>query len=163
MLGGPDAVVLLLAWRRPSQAFLIIMAATIGSTLGCLILYRVARTGGEMGLARLSPERKSWIKQKLDQNAFIAVATGVVVPPPFPTKFVILAAGAFRVSQLRFVNGVLVGRLVRYSLLAYLGARFGEQAANILNDHYLAFMIVLAIALVLFVLARLFWTRGRPK
>lgn len=162
MMGGPDALVLLLAWRRPSQVLLIILAASIGSTLGCLILYRFARAGGEMALSRFSAERKTWIKQKLDQNAFVAVAAGVAAPPPFPTKFVILAAGAFRVSQMRFGNGVFVGRLVRYSVLAYLGARFGDQAADVVKDHYPAFMIGLAVTVALFLLVRLYRGHGKP-
>jgi membrane protein YqaA with SNARE-associated domain len=161
MMGGPDFVVLLFAWRRPMQCLLIVLAAAIGSTLGCLVLYRVGRAGGEMALARFSPERRAWAKEKLDRNVFLAVAAGVAAPPPFPTKFVILAAGAFRVRQSSFANGVLAGRLVRYSVIAYLGARFGDQAANILKEHSTTFGLVLAGILALFLLWRHF--RGREK
>lgn len=138
------------------QILPIILAAAIGSTLGYLVLYRVARAGGEMALARFSAERRAWVKQKLDQNAFAAVAAGVAVPPPFPTKLVILAAGAFRVSPTKFANGVLTGRLLRYSVLAFLGARFGDQAAVVLRDHYPVFALALAAALVLYLLLRRF-------
>ncbi len=150
MMGGPDALVLLLAWRRPMQIWLIVLAAAIGSTLGCLVLYRVARAGGEMALSRFSPEKRAWVKEKLDRNAFGAVMAGVIVPPPFPTKLVILAAGAFKVRQTSFANGVLAGRLVRYSVLAYLGARFGDQAADVFKDHYpvIGLLILAGVALI---------------
>ena len=160
--GAPDAVVLVLAWQRPLQIIPIILAAAIGSTLGCLILYRVGRAGGEMALSRFSTEKRAWVKQKLDQNAFVAVAAGVAAPPPFPTKFVILAAGAFRVRQSQFAYGVLAGRLVRYAVLAYLGARFGDKAADVFKEHYSAFALALVAALVLFVLVRRFRNPAKP-
>jgi len=159
MMGGPDVVVLLLAWQRPMQILLIIVAAAVGSTLGCLVLYRVGRAGGEMALARFRPEKRSWVKEKLDRNVFVAVAAGVAAPPPFPTKLIILAAGAFRVRQSSFVNGVLVGRLVRYAVLAYFGARFGDQAAAAVKEHYPAAALLLAVVVILLVLWRHF--RGR--
>jgi membrane protein YqaA with SNARE-associated domain len=161
MMGGPDALVILLAWKRPMQVLPIILAATIGSTLGCLVLYRIARAGGEMALSRFSAERRAWMKQKLDRNTFVSVAVGVAIPPPFPTKFVILAAGAFRVSQMRFANGVVVGRLVRYTALAFLGAQFGDKAADVIRDHFSAFALSLAGVLALYLVFRLF--RGQPK
>lgn len=156
IIGGPDALVLLLAWQRPAQIVLIILAATVGSTLGCLVLYNVGRAGGEIGLARFSPERRAWVKQKLDHNALAAVMAASTAPPPFPTKLVILAAGAFRVRQTKFLNGVLAGRLFRYSVLALVGAHFGNQAAEVLKRHYPVFTLLLAAALVLFFLVRHF-------
>lgn len=161
MMGGPDAIVLLLAWKRPMQVIPIILAATIGSTLGCLVLYRVARAGGEVALSRFRAEKRAWMKHRLDQNAFVAVAAGVAIPPPFPTKFVILAAGAFRVSQMRFANGVLVGRLVRYSVLAFLGAQFGDKAADVITDHLPAVAVISAGFIALCLIWRIF--RSQPK
>ncbi len=161
MMGGSDAVVILLAWQRPMQIIPIILAATLGSTLGCLVMYRFARAAGEMALSRFSADKRAWMKQKLDRNAFAAVAAGVAAPPPFPTKFAILAAGAFHVRMSKFANGVFVGRLLRYSVLAYLGAQFGDQAADVIKDHYPVFLLMLAGALILFLVVRYF--RGQTK
>ncbi len=161
IIGGPDAIVLLLAWQRPAHIFFIILAAAAGSTLGCLVLYNVGRAGGEIGLARFSPERRAWVKQKLDHNASVAVMAASTAPPPFPTKLVILAAGAFRVRQTKFLYGVLVGRLTRYSLVAIVGARFGNEAAEVLRRHYPIFTAILVAALVLFFLVRRY--RGKVR
>jgi membrane protein YqaA with SNARE-associated domain len=161
LVGGPDFVVVVLAWQRPLDIILIILAAAVGSTLGCLVLYRIARAGGEMALSRFGPEKRTWVKQKLDHNAFTAVAAAVAAPPPFPTKLVILAAGAFQVNQIRFANGVLAGRLLRYAILAYLGARFGNEAAGVIKQHYPVFLVVLLAALIAGVLARYFSNRGK--
>lgn len=150
LMGGPDYVVLLLAWKRPMQAVPIVLAATFGSVLGYFVLYRLARMGGEVALARFTGERRAWVKRKLDQNAFLSIAAGVMAPPPFPTKLLILAAGAFQVHQIRFLSGLLAGRLVRYSVLAYLGARFGDEGASLLRGHFLTFLLVLSAAILLF-------------
>jgi membrane protein YqaA with SNARE-associated domain len=154
MLGGPDAVILLLAWRHPDKALLIVLAAVVGSMLGNVVLYRLGRVGGEMALARFSSEKKAWVKRKLDHNAFAAIVAAVAAPPPFPTKLVVLAAGAFGISQVRVVNGVFAGRLLRYSVLAYLGARFGDQAAGVFKEHYSSIAVLIIGAVILLALLR---------
>ncbi len=161
MMGGADAVVILLAWQRPAQVISIILVATIGSTLGSLVLYRFAHATGEMALSRFSADKRLWMKRKLDRNAFAAVAAGVAAPPPFPCKFAVLAAGAFHVRWSKFANGVIVGRLLRYSILAWLGAQFGDQAADVVKDHYPTVFLLLAVALMVFLVVRYF--RGQTK
>jgi membrane protein YqaA with SNARE-associated domain len=155
MVGGPDGVIMLLSWQRPGQLPWIVLAATIGSTLGCLILYRIARAGGDVALRRLTPQRQQWVREKVERNAYWAVFLGVIAPPPFPTKPIIAAAGLFRTPLAAFAASVLAGRLLRYAVMAYLGARFGEQAAQIIRSHYLFVLAALAgIALVVFLTRR---------
>jgi membrane protein YqaA with SNARE-associated domain len=154
MPGGPDAVILLLAWRRPAMVALIILAATIGSTLGCVILYGIGRKGGEKALSRFHSNRAAWVEQKMQEYGALAVVAAVLAPPPFPTKPVILAAGMLRTRKLQFISSVFVGRLLRYSLLAYLGAKFGDKAAQILKAHYPTISLVLIGGILLIVLMR---------
>lgn len=160
-MGGADWVVVVLAWQRPLDVFLIVLAAAIGSTLGSVALYRVARAGGELALARFSAEKRAWVQQKLNQNALMAVAAAVAAPPPFPTKLVIIAAGALKVNQIRFANGVLAGRLLRYAILGYLGAHFGNQAAGVIKQHYPIFAILLLVAVLAYFAVRQFTGRSR--
>jgi membrane protein YqaA with SNARE-associated domain len=152
--GGPDAAVLLLAWRRPAAAFLIILAATAGSTLGCLVLYGIGRKSGDRALSRFSREKTARIEQRMQANALWAIFASVLAPPPFPTKVVVLAAGVLRTGKVRLIGGVFAGRLIRYSLIAYLAARFGNQAADIVKDHYPAFSLLFIGAIVLVFVAR---------
>jgi len=161
MVGGPDAVVLILSWQSPTQLPLIVLAAALGSTLGCLVLYQIGWKGGELALARFKPEKQVWVKERIDRNAFWAVMVAVLAPPPFPTKLVILAAGAFRVRVARFTLGVLVGRSLRYLVAGYLGARFGDQAAEVLKEQYPVISLVLIIGVLLFILYRRF-RQGEP-
>jgi membrane protein YqaA with SNARE-associated domain len=154
MAGGPDAVIVLLSWRRPAMAFLIALAAAIGSTLGCLVLYGIGKKGGAKALSRFNPERVAWIERKMQEYGSWAVFAAVMAPPPFPTKPVILASGVLQARKLPFTASVFAGRLVRYSLLGYLGAKFGDQSAKIIKSHYPEIGIALLCGILLVVLIR---------
>jgi len=159
LAGGPDAVIMLLSWQRPALTWLVVLSATIGSTLGCLILYGIGRKGGEKALSRVKPEKVEWINNKMRDYGIWAVIAAVMAPPPFPTKPVILAAGVLGTRKLPFLSGVFAGRLVRYSLLGYLGATFGDESAQILKAHYPTIALLLLGGILLVILTRILRSR----
>jgi membrane protein YqaA with SNARE-associated domain len=154
--GGPDAVLLLLAWRRPAMVPVIVLAATVGSTLGCLFLYGIGRKSGRRALSRFSPEKKALVEKRMRENATWAILVAVIAPPPFPTKLLILAAGVLHTGKIRLIIGAFTGRLLRYSLVGCLAARFGDQAAEILKARYPALSLALIGMVLLFFLIRIF-------
>jgi membrane protein YqaA with SNARE-associated domain len=156
MVGGPDGVVILLSWQRPAQIPYFVLAAAAGSVIGCLILYRIGRAGGELAFARISPKKREAVRRYVEANGFLAVFLGVIAPPPFPTKPIILAAGIFRTPLISFLSAAVAGRVVRYAFMAYLGYRFGDQAAQVIRDHYPAILISMAGLAVLILIARRF-------
>lgn len=157
--GGPDAVVMLLSWQRPNLMVFIALAATLGSTVGNWLLYQVGRKGGGAALARFDQKKRDWVTDKLKRNDFLAILIAMLGPPPFPTKIFILMAGAFEMRMRRFLLAVFGGRLVRYFGEAYLGARFGDEAAEILANHYGMIALALVAVVLGFLLARHFWSR----
>jgi membrane protein YqaA with SNARE-associated domain len=154
LLGGPDAFIMFLALHRPEMTFWIVLAATIGSALGCFVLYGIGRKGGEKALSRFSPERTARIERKMQEYGIWAIIASVIAPPPFPTKLVILAAGVLRIGKIRFAAGAFIGRLIRYSLVGYLAVRFGNQAMQVLKAHYPTFFAILAGGMLLIVVIR---------
>ena len=82
------------------------------------------------------------------------IMASVIAPPPFPTKLVMLGAGVLRTSRMQLAVGVFIGRFVRYSVVAYLGAEFGNDAARIIRDHYPELSLVLVGGLLLVILIR---------
>jgi membrane protein YqaA with SNARE-associated domain len=152
IVGGPDALLMLLAWHRPSMTYLIVLAATLGSTLGCLVLYGIGWKGGEKALSRFNPERAARIERWMQGYGIWAIIASVLTPPPFPTKLVILASGVLRIRKVRFAAGVFIGRLIRYSFLGYLAARFGDQATRVLKEHSSTFFAVLIIGILLIII-----------
>jgi membrane protein YqaA with SNARE-associated domain len=148
MVGGPDAVVLLLAWQKPTHTPWIALAAASGSLLGCLVLYKIGQTGRDL-VTRGKPRKDSWVLRQMDRNAVAALLLATLAPPPFPTKAAVLAAGVMRLGLARFITGILSGRLVRYSTVAFVGARFGDQGMEILKRHYPAVGLAVVAGLVL--------------
>src|SRR5437868_2925108 len=69
--GAPD--LLLLALSVNGQAFFAAVAAIIGSTAGCLILYYISRAAGEASLGRFSSARRDRAKRLLDKYDVLAV------------------------------------------------------------------------------------------
>jgi membrane protein YqaA with SNARE-associated domain len=163
MPGGPDALVILLCWQRPALFLLIALVAALGSCIGCLILYKIGYAGGTLAMSRISSERQEWVKRKIRDHSFLAVFLAVLAPPPFPTKAVVLAAGVLRIPIISFGSAVFIGRLVRYSAVGYLAARFGNQTARVISSHYPAILLVLAAIVVLFLLSRRLFRRTEKQ
>jgi membrane protein YqaA with SNARE-associated domain len=150
MPGGVDAVLLLLSASRPSWMFIYVAAATVGSTAGCFVLYRVSRRAGHKALARFSESKRKRVKDLIDRYDVLSVLVASVLPPPFPFKLFVVSAGVFRLNALRFTLAVMSGRIFRYLLEGYLAARYGEHAKEILAQYYPSIGIGLAVLIVVF-------------
>ena len=148
LAGGPDVVILVLASLRPPVFLWIALTAAVGSTLGNVILYGIGRKGGEKALVRFNPDSVARIEQKMRIYGAWAVFGSVLAPPPFPTKLVIIAAGVLKAAKIRFAVSVLCGRLIRYSIVAWLAAKYGNRAEAIIKEHSMEAACVLVAALL---------------
>jgi membrane protein YqaA with SNARE-associated domain len=156
MPGGVDAVLLLLAASRPSWMPIYVAAATIGSTLGCVVLYRISQRAGKRALARFSETKQKRVKDLLDRYDVMSVLVASLLPPPFPFKLFVVSSGVFRLNILRFMLAIAVGRTFRYLLEGYLAAHYGEHAKEILAHYYPTIGITLAVLVIVFFIARVF-------
>jgi len=154
MPGGVDAVLLLLAAARPSWMLIYVAAATIGSTVGCVGLYRLSQRAGKRALARFSESKQKRVKDLIDRYDVISVLVASLLPPPFPFKLFVVSSGVFRLNLLRFTLAIAAGRTFRYLLEGYLAARYGEHAKDLLQHYYPAIGITLAVLIVIAVVAR---------
>jgi len=154
IVGGPESLTMLMAWKQPAYLPWIVLAGAIGATLGNFLFYRFGRAGGGLAFARLAPGRQEWLKRQVTRHGFWALFICVALPPPFPTKPLMLAAGIVRTPAAVFLPAVLAGRLIRYSALGYAGFRFGDQAARIIAANYPSMLLVLAVLVILGLLGR---------
>ena len=159
--GGVDIVLMLLAWQQPALFVVIAFVAAAGSTVGCLVLYRVGRTGGELALRRLDPEKRRWATKKVLENDTLAMMVAVLAPPPLPTKVFMLVAGAVGMPVPRFVAAVFTGRMIRFGGEAYLAVRLGDQALETLQQNYPLIGAALAGAVVVYLVVK--WWRKRRE
>jgi membrane protein YqaA with SNARE-associated domain len=72
----------------------------------------------------------------------------------------LFAAGAMQYSVKKFLVAITLGRIVRYSLLAFLAARYGRKVLTVLLQHghpvIIVFITLIAtvMAVVVFLLLR---------
>ncbi|MFQ5777510.1 MAG: YqaA family protein [Terriglobia bacterium] len=144
-----DVLVIALSIQNPQRMVFYASMASLGSILGCLTIYYLARKGGEVALRkRASPERIERIRGWYERNEFLTVAVPAVLPPPTPFKIFVLAAGVFQVRVQYFVAALALGRGLRYYMWGFLAVRYGNRAIVFLQQNYLQVSAV-AIGVIL--------------
>src|SRR5579864_1048070 len=113
-----------------------LMAAS-GSVLGCVLLYFLARMGGEAYFHRKAGARAHAIRHWVERNGFGGMLIAALLPPPTPFKIFVFAAGVFEMPVLSFVAAIALARLVRYFAVGYLAVRYGSGALQFLGQHKL--------------------------
>src|SRR5215813_13403661 len=134
--GGPDVVVMALAHHNHAMTPVYIIAAVVGSTIGSLFLYFIARKGGQAALRTFSSDKRARVENLINRYDIWALLLAAVLPPPFPFKLFVLSAGAFRMQLWRFITAMVIGRGVRFILEGWMAVRYGEQAADLFKQHY---------------------------
>lgn len=156
-----DLLIIVLSTKYPERMPYYAGMTTIGSLIGCFLLYGVARRGGEVFLRKRLKGRYVDRAIKLYQrHGLLAVVVPALLPPPVPFKVFVLLAGAAAVSPVRFGIAVGIGRGIRYFGQGYLAVLYGEQAAEFMRDHGTAIGIGLAVT-ALVVAAAIFLLRRR--
>ncbi len=134
--GSMDVLTIILAARSAEFWFYYAVMATLGSVLGGYVTYRLAHKGGKESLARRVPAKTmKRVYGIFERWGFAAIAIPAVLPPPMPFVPFLLAAGAMQYSVKKFLLAMALGRIVRYSILAYLAARYGRKMLPFLLQH----------------------------
>jgi membrane protein YqaA with SNARE-associated domain len=141
--GSMDVATVLLAARDKHLWFYYAGLATIGSVIGGYLTYRIARTGGQEALRkRFSKRNVQKILKTFERWGFAAIVVPAMLPPPLPTVPFVIAAGAMQYSRTKFLTALTIGRLVRYSILAFLGATYGRQIISLFSRHGRAVLLI---------------------
>ena len=147
VVGGVDALLIAIATDDPTQAYLAAALAVAGSLAGSLILFAIARKGGEVLLRKhISGRRGARLHLWFQRYGLATVFIPAISPLPLPMKIPIFCAGALQVRTVYFVAVVVTARAIRYFALAYLGQHYGHRTFQFLLSHGL---LVAAIAIAL--------------
>src|SRR5580700_1905609 len=162
--GSTDAAAILLSAHRRDLWIYYAIMATAGAVLGGYLTYRMARKGGKATLEkRLSPRKAKKVYAIFERWGFASVAIPAILPPPFPIVPMLLAAGAMQYPTRKFLAALAVGRGIRYTILAYLGYRYGRHIVRFFGLYYWPILIVLIAFSVLGGLYGLFEYKRRQK
>src|SRR2546423_1380293 len=157
--GGPDAVMILLSARSHALVPLYVVAASFGSTLGCTVMYWLARRAGMLALRKIKPARRARIENLLGRYDMLAIMATAILPPPFPFKPFVLSAGVFKLKRSRFIIAVFTGRLVRFTIEGLLAIAFGEAAGEQIKRHGLKVLLVVVVAATLLIVFNILRSR----
>jgi|ERR1700728_4716308 len=163
--GSMDVLTIWLAARHhqpwPYYAFM----ATLGAVIGGYITYSLARKGGKETMERkLSKKRAAQVIRAFERWGFAAIAIPALLPPPFPFLPSLLAAGAMQYSQKKFLAALVLGRALRYSILAYLGFHYGRHILRFFNQYYKpALAVLIGLAVIGTVLSLIQYLRYKKK
>lgn len=153
-----DALVIELSSEHPARMPYYVAMATLGSLAGSVLLFLLARKGGEAYFHRHAGRGALKAQRWVQRHAFLSIFVPALLPPPFQYKLFVLAEGVFEAPFQTFVLGVLLGRGIRYFAEALFGIKYGQRTLIFLMAHGIAFAIgAVAAIVVLYIIARFFF------
>jgi membrane protein YqaA with SNARE-associated domain len=145
-----DLLLIELSMQHPARMPLYALMAATGSTLGCLLLYFIARKGGEAFFHSKAGRHGGAVRHWIERNGFGGMLAAALLPPPTPFKFFVFAAGVFEMPLASFASAIAIARLFRYFGIGYLAMRYGDGALPFLRQHKLnvtlAVVVLVAIS-----------------
>lgn len=151
-----DLLLMELSSRHPLRMPFYAAMAGIGSLVGCIWIYWIARKGGEAYYRRTQGHAPGTIRRLIQKYPMACVFLPAVAPFPVPFKPFVIAQGVFQVPFATFVIGTLAGRSALFFCEGFLAARYGMAAKEFLiNQKWVSIAIALGLVLIFFVVRRL--------
>jgi membrane protein YqaA with SNARE-associated domain len=161
---GNDLLIVLLSAGKPwsTMAYYVAMT-TMGSVIGCILLYFIGRKGGSPILKRRFSADKIGRAEKLfERYGILTVLIPSILPPPLPFKIFVLSAGVFRLNIFSFLTAVVIGRTIRYSTWGVLAVLYGNPVKLFMQQNlrevgiafFAGFLLVIAGIVIYFVRRR---------
>ena len=150
LTGSMDVLTIWLAARHRDLWPYYGLMATVGAVLGGYITYALAlRAGREAIERRLHQNKAQKLFRRFRRWGFRTIVVSAVLPPPFPMVPVLLAAGALQYPGKKFLGALTLGRGIRYSIIAGLGAHYGKQITAFFTRYYQpALFILIGLAVI---------------
>jgi len=163
----PEIADLLVIWmvtQHKGRLVIYVIAATLGSTAGCLLLYSLGRKGGDALV------RKRFHSASVDKAmaafrryGIMAVLIPSILPPPAPFKIFVLLAGVAGIGAWRFATAILIGRGARYLTEGVLAVWYGERALAFIHTHGRFISLVVVGLLAAGFAGYLLWSKVRTR
>ena len=168
----PSEVVLPLAGffvARGELSFVgVLFAATLGSVLGSILLYEVARYGGRPfvlrygSLLRVGPEELDRADAWFVRRGPIVVLVGRCIPGV--RSLVSLPAGMLKMSRVAYILLTLVGSLIWNTALIGIGWILGEEWEKVSDVvGAVGTPLLIVVLLILGAISVVWWWRRHPR
>jgi len=162
--GVTDFLLIVIVTRRPKLMLVSVVAATLGSVAGCLVMHLIGRKGGEVLVSRrFAGHRIERATAALKRYGVMAVLIPSLLPPPAPFKIFVLLAGVIGIPAMRFGLAIALGRGARYLALGAVTVRYGARAQTYLTERGAVVSLVTVGLLIVGFVLYLQWTKARGR
>ena len=152
--------------HNPTEVYYFPLFPAIGSVIGCLLLYRIARSGEKFISKRFHPKHLDRVKDLYRKSGVWALVIPAQLPPPMPFKIFVATAGVLNYPPMRFAVTILIARMARYyfwGILAYFYHEEVKMMLSWLEEHFFVVLGVIVGAMALIVLSRLLLARLKSR
>jgi membrane protein YqaA with SNARE-associated domain len=157
-----DLLIIFMVTRHKHLLLYYALMATIGSVLGCLALYGVARKGGETFLRKRF--KASHVESGLNlyrKYGLLVVIVPALLPPPAPFKIFVLLAGVAAVPIWQFTAAVFIARFIRYFGEGLLAVYYGDAAGEFVKTYAKEVGLGLAVLVLIGSVAWIAWRKRK--
>ena len=138
----------------PRKAFRFAFICTIGSVIGGVIGWFLGYLIGPsienlfLYFPWFTEEKFNAVKFAYKENGMLIIFLGAFTPLPY--KIITITSGIAEVNIIAFVLMSILGRGIRFFIVAYLVKFFGKPALLFLQKHLLISSSILGIAIIIF-------------
>ena len=143
-----------LTLAAPKKAFKFALFCTIGSVIGGVVGWLLGYFIGPsienilLNIPWFTEEKFNAVKSAYNENGMLIIFLGAFTPLPY--KIITITSGMAGINVIGFVLMSLIGRGIRFFIVAYLTKIFGMPALLFLQKHLLLSSSILGIAIILF-------------
>ena len=126
------------------------LASVIGGLVGWLLGYFIGEEIEELLniIPWIKDDSFNTVKTAFDEHGILIIFLGAFTPLPY--KIITITSGMAGINFIGFVLMSLIGRGIRFFIVAYLTKIFGMPALLFLKKHLLLSSSILGIAIILF-------------
>ena len=143
-----------LTLAAPKKTLKFALFCTIGSVIGGVVGWLLGYFIGPsienilLNIPWFTEEKFIKVKSAYNENGMLIIFLGAFTPLPY--KIITITSGMAGINVIGFVLMSLIGRGIRFFIVAYLTKIFGMPALLFLQKHLLLSSSILGIAIILF-------------
>ena len=143
-----------LTLATPKKALKFALFCTIGSVIGGVVGWLLGYFIGPsienilLNIPWFTEEKFMEAKSAYNENGMLIIFLGAFTPLPY--KIITITSGIAEINVIGFILMSLVGRGIRFFIVAYLTKIFGMSALLFLQKHLLLTSSIIGIAIILF-------------
>ena len=143
-----------LTLAAPKKVLKFALFCTIGSVIGGVVGWLLGYFIGPsienilLNIPWFTEEKFMSVKSAYNENGMLIIFLGAFTPLPY--KIITITSGMAGINIIGFILMSLVGRGIRFFMVAYLTKFFGMPALLFLQRHFLLSSSILGIAIIVF-------------